>query len=81
MMLIGIPTFVAVLVAAQRLGPLAYVAFCFIAMVPYSYIYSMAYRALAIKENPGRKPRLYLGAIAVQLIVIAWAVGLGSALI
>ena len=71
MMLIGIPTFVTVLVAAQRLGPLAYVAFCFIAMIPYSYLYSMAYRAFAIAEKPSRKAKFYIGAISVQFVAIA----------
>ena len=80
MLLIGIPTFIALLGVAQGMGSLAYIAFFFIAMVPYSYFYSIAYREFAVATKPGRKARFYVAAIAIQLVVIAGAFGLHAVL-
>jgi len=71
MMVIGIPTFVTSLVVAQHFGPIAYVAFGFVAMLPYSYFFTVSYRALGVMNNPHRRVPFYIGALALQLMAIA----------
>jgi|GEM_PF-1516454 len=75
MLLLGIPWFVTTLICAQSLSAIWFVLFAFVALLPYSYFYVLAYTN--VQANIGRPPgwRFYLGSVVVQLLVIGlmWA--------
>ena len=75
MLLLGLPWFITTLVCAQRLSSIWYVLFAFVALLPYSYFYVLAYTNVQAKI--GRPPgwRFYLGAVVAQVLVIGlmWA--------
>jgi hypothetical protein len=75
MLLLGIPWFVTTLFCAQNFSPIWYVLFAFVALLPYSYFYVLAYTNIQAKIGQPPGWRFYLGAVAVQLLVIGlmWA--------
>ncbi|WP_241762689.1 hypothetical protein, partial [Dyella ginsengisoli] len=75
MLLLGIPWFVTTLICTQSLSSVWLILFAFVALLPYSYFYVLAYTN--VQANIGRPPgwRFYLGSVVVQLLVIGlmWA--------
>ena len=75
MLLLGIPWFVTTLICAQSLSSIWFVLFAFVALLPYSYFYVLAYTNF--QANIGRPPgwRFYVGSVVAQLLVIGlmWA--------
>ena len=75
MLLLGIPWFVTTLFFAQSFSPIWYVLFAFVAFLPYSYFYVLAYNSIRAKIGQPPSWRFYVGAVALQLLVIClmWA--------
>ena len=49
MLIVGAPWFLTILIAAQGMSPIWYILFGFIALVPYSYFYVLAYTNVQAK--------------------------------
>ena len=70
MLFVGVPWFLTILISAQGMSPIWYILFGFVALVPYSYFYVLAYTSVQAKI--GRRPgwQFYFWAVVVQFMVI-----------
>ena len=71
MQLLGIPTFVVVLICSNTMGALWSILFLVVALIPYSFFYSKAYAVVAARSSSPPGWRFYTGVVLAQLVFIA----------
>ena len=71
MQLLGIPTFIVVVVCSMTMGALWSILFAFVALIPYSFFYTKAYVIVAARRSSPPGWQFYTGVVLVQLVFIA----------
>lgn len=71
MQLLGTPMLLVVLGCCMRLSTLWSILFVFVALIPYSYFYSMAYMLITARRGSQPGWQFYGGVLLVQFVVIA----------
>jgi hypothetical protein len=71
MQLLGIPMFVVVVACSMTMGALWSVLFAFVALIPYSFLYSKAYAVVAARNSSAPGWRFYACVVLLQLAFIA----------
>ena len=70
MALIGVPAIAAVTLAAEPLGLPALFALVTLAMLSYSFFYTMTYRRFVSKKGLSEKRRFYVAMVAGEFLFI-----------